>query len=209
MRGLFITFEGVDCCGKSTQLKLLSEYLYEKGIKVTTTREPGGCRISEEIRAVLLNPENKSMTGYTEAMLYAAARSQHISEVILPAIERGEVVLSDRYIDSSVAYQAYGRELGLKTVLALNSFALENCQPDYTLFFDITPEQAFERMEEGRLRDRLEQSGREFFMRTYKGFKEQAMRERRIITIDGTLEIDEIKNKVRAFADENILARYE
>ena len=140
MRGLFITFEGVDGCGKSTQMSLLSEYLSEKGIDAVLTREPGGCPISEKIREILLSKESGEMTDYTEAMLYAAARVQHIDEIILPSVQNGSVVLCDRYIDSSVAYQAYGRGLGLDTVMQINRYAAEKCMPDYTLMFDVSPE---------------------------------------------------------------------
>ena len=106
-RGLFLTLEGVDGCGKSTQLSRLTKYLEEKGLDVLLTREPGGCAISEQVREMLLSPENKEMSAETEMLLYAAARTQHITEKILPALEAGKVVLCDRYLDSSIAYQGY------------------------------------------------------------------------------------------------------
>ena len=108
MKGLFITFEGVDGCGKSTQLKFLGEYLAEKGYDLLYTREPGGCEISEKIRSLLLDVDNAAMDSKTEALLYAAARAQHVAQIIKPALEAGKIVLCDRFIDSSIAYQGYG-----------------------------------------------------------------------------------------------------
>ena len=208
MRGLFITFEGVDGCGKSTQMSLLSEYLSEKGIDEVLTSAPGGCPISEKIREILLSKESGEMTDYTEAMLYAAARVQHIDEIILPSVQNGSVVLCDRYIDSSVAYQAYGRGLGLDTVMQINRYAAEKCMPDYTLMFDVSPELAFERMQPRSSQDRLESSGADFFSRVYRGFKEQAEREERIIIIDASGSMEETRKELCRFADEFILPRY-
>ena len=167
--GLFITFEGVDGCGKSTQMQLLAEHLASRGHSLLTTREPGGPALSEKIRTLLLDVENAEMCCETEALLYAAARVQHIEEEILPALEAGKIVLCDRYLDSSLAYQGYGRNLGLKTVLEMNRFAVERCMPDLTLFFDIDAEAAFARCK-AREPDRLESGGDEFFLRTYQGF---------------------------------------
>ena len=136
-KGLFITFEGVDGCGKSTQMRFLSEYLEELGVEHILTREPGGCPVAEEIRQILLSKEDKDMEDMTEALLFAAARVQHIEQVIKPALAEGKVVLCDRYLDSSVAYQGYGRLLGEDTVLNVNRYAVEHCMPDVTFFSTI------------------------------------------------------------------------
>ena len=122
MKGLFITFEGVDGCGKSTQMRFLSEYLTKRGIEPVLTREPGGCNISEQIRDMVLDIENREMGDRTEALLYAAARAQHVEEVVRPAVKAGKIVLCDRFIDSSLAYQGVGRGLGIDKVMGYQSF---------------------------------------------------------------------------------------
>ena len=134
-KGKFVTFEGCDGCGKSTQLKLLSNYLQEKGIAHIFTREPGGGKISEEIRGILLNGKNSEMSDECEALLYAAARAQHIKDRVEPALAEGKLVVCDRYVDSSLAYQAYARGLGFDFVAKINAFALEKYLPDATVFF--------------------------------------------------------------------------
>ena len=136
---MFITFEGCEGVGKSTQLALLKDYLKRTGQDAVYVREPGSTVISEKIRAVVLDPENSAMTAETEALLYAAARAQLVSEVILPALAEGKTVICDRYVDSSVAYQGYARGLGVEFVTAINRFALENATPDITVFIDLRP----------------------------------------------------------------------
>ncbi len=201
-RGLFLTFEGVDGCGKSTQMRFLSEYLAERQIDFLLTREPGGCPVSEQIREILLNVDNSGMHGYTEALLYAAARVQHIEEVILPALKRGCVVLCDRYIDSSVAYQGCGRQLGRDTVLRINEYAVKNCMPDATFFFDYKPEKAFLRMNPKKEMDRLEQEGAEFYRRVYDGFNEICEREPgRVLRINVSGTKFETKDLMRKIMD--------
>ncbi len=198
MSGLFITFEGVDGCGKSTQLKFMAEYLKNLGYKVRTTREPGGCKIAEKIRDVLLDEQNTDICAATEAMLYASARVQHVLEVIKPALDRGEVVLCDRFIDSSLAYQAYGRGLGVDLVMNINSYAMELCMPDITFFLDYPPELAFARMNEKKQHDRLEQAGKEFFMQVYASFKDIAQKfSHRIVTVDVSGTKFETRDKLR------------
>ena len=145
MRGKFITYEGCDGCGKSTQLKMLSDYLTQKGVEHIFTREPGGGKISEAIREILLNGKNTEMTDECEALLYAAARVQHLHDRVEPALAQGKLVICDRYVDSSIAYQAYGRNLGRDFIEKINAYALENYLPDVTLFIDLTPEAAFAR----------------------------------------------------------------
>ena len=172
-KGYFVTLEGGEGSGKSTQLKLLEDYLDKSGYDVIYTREPGGTPISEEIRKILLGGKNVEMSDETEALLFAAARAQHIKEKILPAIAEGKTVVCDRYVHSSLVYQGYARGLG-EFVEKVNSYALENCMPDVTIFLDITPERAFARKGGADADDRLEQSGIDFHRRVYDGYVRMA-----------------------------------
>lgn len=172
-KGYFVTLEGGEGSGKSTQLKLLEDYLDKGGYDVIYTREPGGTPISEEIRKILLGGKNVEMSDETEALLFAAARAQHIKEKILPAIAEGKTVVCDRYVHSSLVYQGYARCLG-EFVEKVNSYALENCMPDVTIFLDITPERAFARKGGADADDRLEQSGIDFHRRVYDGYVRMA-----------------------------------
>ncbi len=172
-KGYFVTLEGGEGSGKSTQLKLLEDYLDKGGYDVIYTREPGGTPISEEIRKILLGGKNVEMSDETEALLFAAARAQHIKEKILPAIAEGKTVVCDRYVHSSLVYQGYARGLG-EFAEKVNSYALENCMPDVTIFLDITPERAFARKGGADADDRLEQSGIDFHRRVYDGYVRMA-----------------------------------
>lgn len=186
-RGKFITYEGCDGCGKSTQLRMLNEYLTKNGIPHIFTREPGGGKISEAIREILLNGKNAEMTDECEALLYAAARAQHLSDRVEPALSEGKLVICDRYVDSSFAYQAYARGLGEEFVGKINAFALEKYRPDVTVFIDLTPEAAFRRKHGADENDRLEQAGMAFHKRVYEGYKRLAMNEPdRIVSVDGS-----------------------
>ena len=192
-RGKFITFEGCDGCGKSTQLRLLSQYLTENAIPHIFTREPGGGKISEAIRDILLNGKNMEMTDECEALLYAASRVQHLSDRVEPALSEGKLVICDRYVDSSLAYQAYARGLGLDFITKINAYALKNYLPDVTVFIDLTPEAAFQRKHGADENDRLEKAGMEFHRRVYEGYKAVAAAEPdRVICVDGTQTPDEI-----------------
>ena len=202
-QGLFLTLEGVDGCGKSTQLCFLTEYLKQKGLDVLLTREPGGCAISEQVREILLSPENKAMSAETEMLLYAAARAQHIAEKILPALEAGKVVLCDRYLDSSIAYQGYGRELGEARVRQINWYAIERCMPDATFLFLLEVDRSFERIRLGReSKDRLEQESRGFFDRVDFGFHALAQKEKRIRVIDAARSVEQVWAELREKVDE-------
>ena len=193
VRGKFITFEGCDGCGKSTQLRLLSKYLTENSIPHIFTREPGGGKISEAIREILLNGKNMEMTDECEALLYAASRVQHLSDRVEPALSEGKLVICDRYVDSSLAYQAYARGLGLDFVSKINAFALKNYLPDVTIFIDLTPEDAFKRKHGADENDRLEKAGMEFHKRVYDGYKAVAAAEPdRVMCVDGMQTPDEI-----------------
>lgn len=200
MSGLFITFEGVDGCGKSTQMRFLSEYLMDEcGINPVLTREPGGCNISEKIRDLVLDIENKEMGDRTEALLYAAARAQHVEEVIAPAVREGRIVLCDRFIDSSLAYQGVGRGLGIEAVMNINHFAMGNMMPDKTFFLDFPPHLAFERMSKKRIHDRLETQKEAFYIMLYNGFvKLSELYPDRIIRIDASGDKYATQDIVRA-----------
>ena len=192
-RGKFITFEGCDGCGKSTQLKLLSKYLTENHIPHIFTREPGGGKISEAIREILLNGKNENMTDECEALLFAAARVQHLSDRVEPALQEGKLVICDRYVDSSLAYQAYGRGLGREFVEKINAYALTNYRPDVTVFIDLTPETAFQRKHGADENDRMEKAGMEFHKRVYEGYKTVAGEEpNRVVCVNGEQTPEEI-----------------
>ena len=192
-KGKFVTFEGCDGCGKSTHLKLLNEYLTAQNIPHIFTREPGGGKISEAIREILLNGMNAEMTDECEALLYAAARAQHLRDRVEPALAEGKLVICDRYVDSSLAYQAYARGLGKEFVEKINAFALEKFSPDVTVFIDLTPEAAFQRKHGADENDRLEQAGMAFHERVYAGYKALAQEHSaRIVCVDGNKTPEEI-----------------
>ena len=207
MRGKFITFEGCDGCGKSTQLKMLSEYLTKNNVEHVFTREPGGGKISEAIREILLNGKNAEMTDECEALLYAAARMQHLADRVEPALAQGKLVVCDRYVDSSLAYQAYARGLGVDFIGRINAKALEKYPPDVTVFIDLTPEDAFRRKHGADENDRLEQAGMAFHKRVYEGYKalEKAYPQR-IVAVDGKQTPQEIFSQVlRILKERNCL----
>lgn len=191
-KGKFITFEGCDGCGKSTQLKLLSDYLTQNGIAHIFTREPGGGKISEAIREILLNGKNAEMTDECEALLYAAARVQHLHDRVQPALNEGKLVVCDRYVDSSFAYQAYARGLGVDFIGKINAYAIENYSPDVTIFIDLSPEEAFKRKHGADENDRLEQAGMAFHEKVYAGYKEIAEKENRVVVVNGRQTPDEV-----------------
>lgn len=199
MKGKFITFEGCDGCGKSTQLRLLSEYLTANAVPHVFTREPGGSKIAEAIREILLSGKNAEMTDECEALLYAAARVQHLHDKVAPALAEGKLVICDRYVDSSLAYQAYARGLGEEFVRQINAYALEKYLPDATVFIDLTPADAFKRKHGADENDRLEQAGMAFHERVYEGFDRLANTEsERFIRIDGKQTPKEIFEQVIA-----------
>lgn len=199
MKGTFITFEGCEGAGKSTQIRLLSQYLAERGKECVVTREPGGSAISEAIRAVILDGKNTAMTDECEALLYAAARAQHLSDTVLPALEAGKTVLCDRYIFSSFAYQGYGRGLDMGFLRAVNSFALQGHMPDITLFLDIPPRSAFERKHGADQNDRIEQAGEAFHARVYQGYLRLAEEyPGQIVCVDCSGTKFETNEKIRA-----------
>lgn len=174
MKGFLISFEGTDGCGKSTQIRLLAEKLKREGKDVLVSREPGGCRIGEKIREILLNAENREISSLCELFLYEAARAQHMQEIVFPALEAGKIVILDRFVDSTYAYQAYGRGLERETVEHLNTFAVSGRYPDITLLLALSPKEAFCRKGGREDGDRMEQAGDSFFQRVQSGFEEAA-----------------------------------
>lgn len=168
---MFISLEGCEGVGKSTQLALLKKYLESTNQSAVYVREPGSTQISEQIRKVILDPNNTAMTDMTEAMLYAASRAQLVREVIKPALERGELVICDRYVDSSVAYQGFARGLGEDVVKQINAPAVDGCMPDITIFLDLKPSESFRTF--NITDDRMELESREFHNKVYEGFVAQ------------------------------------
>lgn len=201
MKGIFITLEGGEGSGKTTAIKGIEEYYKSLGRNVVLTREPGGIKIAEEIRKIILDVENTSMTKETETLLYAAARMQHLSEKVIPALEAGDVVLCDRYIDSSYVYQGIARGVGLEMVKNANVFAL-NHMPDITFFLDVRPEVGLKRISNRGKMDRLDLEKMDFHIKVYNGYKELcSLYKDRIIRIDGEQEpnkvIDEIVSHLK------------
>ena len=192
-RGKFITFEGNDGSGKTTISKLVYEQLSTQGINVIFTREPGGIEIAEQIRQIILDPNNKTMDARTEALLYAASRRQHLVEKILPALNNGIHVICDRFIDSSLAYQGMGRQIGMQEVYDMNLFATEGILPDLTLFLDVSVEEAMNRMASREAKDRLEQEGNAFHQRVRLGYeKVKELYPQRIHVIDAHQSIEKV-----------------
>ncbi len=197
MGSLFITFEGIEGCGKSTQSKLLNNLLLEEGYQVLLTREPGGPNISEKIRHILLDNANKEMTAETEILLYMAARAQHTAEWIIPALENDSVVICDRYYDSTFAYQGNARKIDTDTIKCMNSFATGNKVPDVTFYIDIPVEVSFQRIKD-KNPDRLENESPAFHEKVKNGFDQLLIdNPDRFIRIDGLLNIEEIHNKIK------------
>ena len=191
---MFITFEGLDFCGKSTQVKLLIEYLEKKGNKVCLLREPGGTPISEKIRDILLDKKNNEMCIESELLLFYASRAQLIKEKILPELAAGNIVISDRFHDSSTAYQGYGRGLSVEFIDKLNNFVVNNSFPDITFFIDLPITEIEKRKLNCRKEDldRIESSELEFWQKVRTGYHKIAKKESRFCIIDGTKSIEEI-----------------
>lgn len=209
MRGKFITIEGTDGSGKSTQIELLMDYLRKKGADVIFTREPGGTQISEKIREIILDVNNSEMTGITEALLYAAARSQHVEEKIIPALEAGKIIVCDRFVDSSIAYQGAARGLGAEKIMGINEAALHGIMPDMTLFFDLSPEKGILRKKNERALDRLEKEKMDFHEKVYEGYKNLCKKyPERIKPIDADRSIDEVHSEVIEVIDGLLKGKY-
>ena len=193
MEGIFITLEGPDGSGKSTIMKKIIHYFKDKNIDFIGTREPGGTEIGEEIREIILDKKNKNMAAQTEALLYAASRGQHIHEKIVPALKTGKIVLCERFILSSLAYQGIGRGLGIEEVRMINDFAIKGIRPDLTLFFHVDPSLTLDRKTRGKAGDRLEKEGVEFHREVYRGYMELlTIYPENIKIIDASKTIEEV-----------------
>ena len=199
MRGLFITLEGGDGAGKSTQIRNIESFFEKKGLVVVHTREPGGTSISEKLRDILLDSENTEMEDVTEMLIYAAARAQHVREFVMPALERGQIVICDRFVDSSIAYQAFGRGLG-DMVGVVNDYATAGLAPDITFWMDIDPKAGKERVSKMGDFDRLESEELDFHYSVYGGYKALAeICPERIKRIDASKSVDEISEDIKAY----------
>lgn len=202
-RGLFVTLEGSDGCGKSTQIALLKEYLEKRGFETVLTREPGGCPISERIREVILSLDSRGMSAECEALLYAASRVEHVREVVEPALKCGKIVICDRFLDSSIAYQAYGRELGEDFIRQINAKASERVCPDKTLLLTVDLAVSRRRVAQGAPLDRLEMEKDDFFRRVQAGYAALAQAEPdRVAVIDASKTIEEVFEDVKKTIDE-------
>ncbi len=196
-KGLFITMEGPDGAGKSTQLHFIKSFLEEKGEKAIFTREPGGTPISEKIRKIILDKNNSDMVPMAEALLYAAARAQLVSQVIKPALERGKIVVCDRFVDSSIVYQGYGRGLG-ESVNVINDYAVAGCIPDITFLMKLAPDLGKSRIKTEN-KDRIESENSDFHENVYRGYIELEKRyPDRIVTIDAKGTIEEVSREIGA-----------
>lgn len=197
MKGLFITIEGPDASGKSTQIKLLKDYLQNKGYDIVLTREPGGTKISEKIRSIILDKENKTMNSRTEALLYAASRAQHVEELIKPALKENKIVICDRFVDSSLIYQGIGRNLGMENIYNLNLFAMEDVIPDLTLLLDIDKDKAKKRKEKRGNLDRLESEKDVFHEDVFNGYRKlKDLYPKRIKTVKANGNIKQVHEEI-------------
>lgn len=193
-KGLFITFEGTDGCGKTTQIEMLKDYFEKQGRTVLLTREPGAKGLGTKLREILLNYDGE-VSPVCESFLFLADRAQHVDTIIKPAVARGEVVLCDRHTDSTVAYQGYGRELDIEQIKMLNNIATSGLKPDLTFIFDIDIDTAQKRV--GKNKDRMESAGIEFFKRVRNGYLEIAKQEpERVKVLDGSKSIETIHNEL-------------
>lgn len=193
-KGLFITFEGTDGCGKTTQIEMLKDYFEKQGRTVLLTREPGAKGLGTKLREILLNYDGE-VSPVCESFLFLADRAQHVDTIIKPAVARGEIVLCDRHTDSTVAYQGYGRELDIEQIKMLNNIATSGLKPDLTFIFDIDIDTAQKRV--GQNKDRMESAGIEFFKRVRNGYLEIAKQEpERVKVLDGSKSIETIHNEL-------------
>uniref|UniRef100_UPI003FF10608 dTMP kinase n=1 Tax=Anaerobutyricum hallii TaxID=39488 RepID=UPI003FF10608 len=197
-----MVMEGPDGSGKTTQINLLKEYLEEAGYECLITREPGGTVIGEEIRQLILNPEHKEMSPVTEMLLYAASRAQLVHEVIGPALEEGKIVISDRFVDSSIVYQGIARKLGISTVSVVNAPGIGIYRPDGIFFIDLSEAEGLRRKKEQKNLDRMEQEGIDFHHMVSEGYRKVLSGRPEVMKIDGGRSIDTIQKKIRNHVDE-------
>ncbi|MCK5520046.1 MAG: dTMP kinase [Candidatus Marinimicrobia bacterium] len=204
-KSLFISFEGLDGSGKSTQVTLLETYLLDKGYSPLILRDPGSTAIGELIRNILLDKANMQMNHVTELLLYAAARSQMVSEKILPALEEGKIVISDRFFDSTTAYQGYGRQLPKELIDHLNSIGSHKLDPDLSIFLDLDITIGLERLDKSRARDRMETEDLQFKQRVRKAFLDLAQKEPlRFITVDAEKDPQQVHQTICKIVQERL-----
>ena len=205
-RGYFITFEGGEGAGKSIQVEILVSHLHEEGYSVVVTREPGGTRIGEQIRAITHNQENVDLEAIAEAYLMAASRAQHVAQLIEPALEAGKIVVCDRYVDSSIAYQGYGRKLGADTIKSLNTLAINGAVPDFTILLHISPEVGLKRRAKSRKGvDRLDMQQHDFYTRVSEGYLALAKQNpSRYVVIDAGKSIEVVAGAVWESVKKNL-----
>jgi dTMP kinase len=201
-KGLFITFEGGEGSGKSTVIQEVKRRLLDQHLEVFVTREPGGSGIGEEIRQTLLKHENNNMDPLTEAYLFAAARRQHLMEQIVPRLEQDMVVLCDRYVDSSIVYQGYARNIGVEQVAAINKVVIEDYVPQLTFFIDVTPEVALARIQSGRDQNRLDVETTAFHQKVYEGYMLLAAQTARIKRIEGDQPVVRVVDDIMRYINE-------
>lgn len=208
-KGIFITFEGNDGSGKTTISTKVYENLKNKGYPVLYTREPGGIEIAEQIRSIILDPNNTEMDARTEALLYAASRRQHLIEKVLPALKQGKIVLCDRFIDSSLAYQGVGRNIGMKEVFDMNAFAIEGHMPDVTIFLSVSLKTGMKRVAQRGNLDRMDQESMEFHKRVAEGYESVKLKYAdRMVMIDAEQEMEKVYEATLRQVEE-ILKRYD
>ncbi|MDR1795600.1 MAG: dTMP kinase [Erysipelotrichaceae bacterium] len=205
-KGWFISIEGPDGSGKSTVGAYIEKQLTEEGYSVLFTREPGGIEIAEEIRSIILDPKNTAMDQKTEALLYAASRRQHLIQKILPAIEEGKLVLCDRFVDSSLAYQGAGRGIGIDAVLSINQFAIEGHFPDLTIYLDLSAEAGLKRLKDRVFLDRLDREALDFHQRVTAGYQEVLARfSDRIVSVDASQAPEKVAADALDYIHQRIL----
>jgi dTMP kinase len=207
---LFITFEGIEGCGKTTQIRLLAERLRQSGLEILVTREPGGCPIADAIRSILLHPDSHALVPRAELLLYAAARAQHVDEVIRPALSRGTLVLCDRFIDATVAYQGGGRGLDPALIASLNALATDGLLPNLTLLLDMPAEEGLQRARRRNAaapeEDRFEREDLDFHRRVRSEYLQLARQHERFLVIDATGSVEAVAGRIGT-AVEAVLTR--
>lgn len=209
-RGFFITVEGGEGAGKTSAIDAILEQVKARGYDVLSTREPGGIPIAEQIRSVVLDRNNTAMDPRTEALLYAAARRQHLAEKVIPALEAGKVVVCDRFIDSSLAYQGYARELGMDEVFAINRFAIGDWMPDLTVFMDVRPEIGLARIraDQGREVNRLDLESMTFHNKVREGYLQVLHRfPERVVRVDAERELDKVLEDIGQMLNQKLPER--
>lgn len=209
-QGYFITIEGGEGAGKTSAIAMMQDWMERRGYAVTTTREPGGIRIAEEIRSIILDTSNTGMDSRTEALLYAAARRQHLVEKVIPALQAGQVVLCDRFVDSSLVYQGIARGIGLEAIREINRFAIDRWMPDLTIYMDVAPEIGLARIRADREREmnRLDLEPDDFHRKVREGYRLVASQHpERIVTIDAGLPQEQVYEAIRRCLNQKLPPR--